>query len=274
MKIKLIATLFAVFAIQACGPKSGSEGEGEEAADSTMVEEEASETSMEPQDNTLTDEEKAEGWMLLFDGETSDGWRGYQSEEFPAAWEVVDGMLHINGSGRGEVGAAEGGDIIYAEEKFGDFHYKVSWKISEGGNSGIFYLGQESPEFDYIWKTAPEMQVLDNVNHPDAKLGKDGNRKSGSLYDMIPADPQNANPHGEWNHAEVVVMGDDVTHIQNGDTVVQYTVGSPEFEALVVDSKWPELNDNWQNFADEGYFGLQDHGDNAWFKDIKVKRLN
>jgi len=274
MKIKLLAILFAMFVIQACGPKSSNEDESEENADSTMVEEEASEESMEPQDNTLTAEEEADGWMLLFDGETSDGWRGYQKDSFPEAWVVVDGMIHINGSGRGEVGAAGGGDIIYAEEKFGNFHYKVSWKISKGGNSGIFYLGQEDPEYDYIWKTAPEMQVLDNVNHPDAKLGKDGNRKSGSLYDMIPADPQNANPFGEWNHAEVIVQGNDVMHIQNGDTVVQYTTGTPEFQALVDVSKWPELNPNWQNFADEGYFGLQDHGDDAWFKNIKVKRLD
>jgi hypothetical protein len=137
--------------------------------------------------NTLTEKEKADGWKLLFDGESAEGWRGYGKETFPAAWEVTDGTLHIQGSGRGEAGAEEGGDILY-DEKFGNFHLKLEWKISEGGNSGIFYLGQESPEYDFIWKTAPEMQVLDNERHPDAMLGKDGNRQSGSLYDLIPAE--------------------------------------------------------------------------------------
>jgi len=222
--------------------------------------------------NTLTDAEKQEGWKLLFDGENSDGWRGYQKENFPAAWNIEDGTLHIQGSGRGEAGAKDGGDIIY-DKKFADFHLKLQWKVSKVGNSGIFYRGRELDEYDFIWKTAPEMQVLDNINHPDAEKGKNGNRKSGSLYDLIPAEPQNAKPHGEWNTAEVIAKGKDILHIQNGDTVVHYTIGSERMQELIADSKWPGINPDWGNIAMKGYIGLQDHGDDVWFRNIKIKEL-
>ena len=99
--------------------------------------------------NSLTNAEKEEGWILLFDGNTSEGWRGYGKDHFPTGWEIVDGTLHMIGSGRGEAGSTEGGDIIYDKE-FQNFTLKLEWKISEGGNSGIFYLGQETPEYDFI----------------------------------------------------------------------------------------------------------------------------
>ncbi|MFW6370245.1 MAG: 3-keto-disaccharide hydrolase [Bacteroidota bacterium] len=220
--------------------------------------------------NTLTEEEREEGWRLHFDGEDAEGWRGYMKDSLPGAWEIVDGTIHCQGSGRGEAGAIDGGDIIY-DQKFDNFHLKLEWKISEGGNSGIFYLGQEGP--DFIWKTAPEMQVLDNERHPDAMLGKDGNRKAGSLYDLIPADPQNTKPAGEWNSVEIIVYKGTVVHRQNGETVLEYHLWTPEWEEMVADSKFPELNPDWANVAQEGYIGLQDHGDDVWFRDIKIKEL-
>ncbi len=223
-------------------------------------------------DNTLTKKEKKEGWVLLFDGKTPNGWRGYGKKTFTKAWTIEDGALKCMGSGRGEAGAKDGGDIIY-DKKFSNFHLKLDWKISEGGNSGIFYLGQESPEYDYIWKTAPEMQVLDNERHPDAQLGKDGNRQAGSLYDLIPAKPQNAKPAGKWNSVEIIVYKGTVIHKMNGKTVVEYHLWTPEWEALVAESKFPKLNPNWANVAKEGYIGLQDHGDDVWFKNIKIKEL-
>ncbi|SUZ91220.1 uncharacterized protein METZ01_LOCUS44074, partial [marine metagenome] len=113
------------------------------------------ETSVAVENNTLTEKETAEGWRLLFDGKTSDGWRGYKKETFPTDWNITDeGEIYMSASGRGEAGSANGGDIIY-DQKFSNFHVKLEWKVSEGGNSGIFYLGQETPEFDYIWRTAP-----------------------------------------------------------------------------------------------------------------------
>ncbi len=221
--------------------------------------------------NTLTPEEEADGWVLLFDGKTSKGWRGYNKDHFPSGWEVVDGTLHCKGSGRGEAGGKEGGDIIY-DKKFKDFDLKLEWKISPGGNSGIFYLAQERPDMP-IWATAPEMQVLDNERHPDAKLGKDGNRQAGALYDLIPAKPQTAKPAGEWNQVEIIVYRGTVIHKMNGETVLEYHLWTPEWDSLVAHSKFPKYNPDWANVAEEGYIGLQDHGDDVWYRNIKIKDL-
>ena len=221
--------------------------------------------------NTLTQAEEDQGFELLFDGESTEGWRGYLSDSFPGAWQINDGTLHIEKSGDGE--NEDGGDIIYVE-KFGDFHLKFDWKVSEGGNSGILYLGQETDEFDYIWMTAPEYQILDNERHPDAQLGENGNRQSASLYDLYPADPQNANPAGEWNTGEIIVYDGTVIHKQNGETVVEYHLWTPEWNEDVAGSKFPALNENWANVAEEGYIGLQDHGDDVWYRNIKIRRMD
>jgi hypothetical protein len=224
------------------------------------------------ENNQLTAEEIADGWQLLFDGETSEGWRNYGKTTFPKGWIIEEGTLMCQGSGRGEAGAEEGGDILY-DKKFSDFHLKLEWKISEGGNSGIFYLGKEDPQFEYIWMTAPEMQVLDNQKHPDALLGKDGNRMAGSLYDLIPAKPQNAKPAGEWNTVEIISYRGTIVHKMNGETVVEYHLWTPKWDEMVADSKFPELNETWADVAKEGYIGLQDHGDDVWFRNIKIKEL-
>jgi len=222
------------------------------------------------ENNTLTDKEKQDGWVLLFDGKTSKGWRGYKEDHFPGGWEVIDGTLHCKGSGRGEAGNKEGGDIVYNKD-FENFDLQLDWKISKGGNSGIFYLGQETK--DFIWKTAPEMQVLDNERHPDAKLGKNGDRQAGSLYDLIPAKPQNAKPAGEWNHVEIIVYKGTVVHKMNGKTVLEYHLWTPDWDSLVAGSKFPALNPDWANVASKGLIGLQDHGDDVWFRNIKIKEL-
>lgn len=266
LKFTLIILVAGLFT--ACS--SDTENQQSEAANESMDSEmEAESTPI----NTLTPEEEEQGFTLLFDGETSEGWRGYQRDTFPAAWEIVDGTLHIQGSGRGEAGAEDGGDILY-DEVFGNFHMKFEWRVSEGGNSGVFYLGQETDEFDYIWMTAPEFQVLDNERHPDAMLGENGNRQSASLYDLYPAEPQNANPAGEWNTSEIIVYNGTVVHRQNGETVVEYHLWTPKWEEDVADSKFPELNENWVDVAEEGYIGLQDHGDDVWFRNIKVRRMD
>jgi len=214
----------------------------------------------------------AEVWTSLFDGSSTSGWRNYNKPAFPSqGWEITEGTLHCLGSGMGEAGGG-GGDIIY-DKKFSNFHLKLEWKISEGGNSGIFYLAQEGAEWDYIYKTAPEMQVLDNERHPDAQAGKDGNRMAGSLYDLIPAVPQNAKPAGEWNTAEIKVYKGSVWHIQNGETVLEYHLWTPDWNALVAGSKFPALNPNWAVVAKEGFIGLQDHGDDVWYRNIQIREL-
>jgi hypothetical protein len=221
--------------------------------------------------NALTEDEASTGWQLLFNGTTPEGWRGYNKTEFPKGWEVVDGSLHCIGTGTGEAGAVDGGDILY-DKKFKNFHLKLEWKISIGGNSGIFYLGQEIPEWP-IYKTAPEMQVLDNINHIDANMGTDGNRQAGSLYDLIPAKPQNAKAIGEWNSVEIIVYKGTVVHKQNGETVLEYHLWTDDWKNLVKNSKFPSLNENWADVATEGYIALQDHGDDVWYRNIKIKEL-
>jgi hypothetical protein len=222
----------------------------------------------------------ADGWITLFDGKTFNGWRGYNRADMPEAWVIEDGALRINGSGAGEAGAANGGDIIFAR-KFKNFELQLEWKVAKGSNSGIFYLAQEV-EGQPIYISAPEYQVLDNDNHPDAKLGENGNRQSASLYDMIPAVPQNANPVGEWNLASITSYKGTIVHAQNGKNVVEYHLWTPQWKELLDVSKfskdkWPlayELLLNCGGENKEGYIGLQDHGDDVWFRNIKIKILD
>jgi hypothetical protein len=210
-------------------------------------------------------------WITLFDGASTNGWRGVNKTVLPAAWVVENGTLHCIGSGKGEAGADNGGDILY-DKKFGNFHLKFEWKIAEGGNSGVMYLGQEIPEWP-IWKTAPEFQLLDNARHPDAMLGKDGNRQAGSLYDLFQAKPQNTKPAGEWNSAEILVYKGTVIHRQNGEVILEYHLWTDDWKKRVAESKFPDLNPVWANVAQEGFIALQDHGDDVWFRNIKIMEL-
>lgn len=260
---KIYSILLAGTIVFAVSCQSGQKKAGEKSATTTEA--------AVPADNTLSADETAAGWQLLFDGTTSTGWRGYNKTEFPTGWQVVEGTLHCVGTGTGEAGAENGGDIIF-DKKFKNFHLKLDWKIGKGGNSGIFYLGQEIPEWP-IWKTAPEMQVLDNAIHPDAMLGKDGNRQAGSLYDLIPAKPQNAKPAGEWNSVEIIVYNGTVVHKQNGETVLEYHLWTEDWKNMVKNSKFPELNPNWADVAKEGYIAFQDHGDDVWYRNIKIREL-
>jgi len=220
-----------------------------------------------------------EGFVSMFDGETFTGWRAYNGTDIPGAWIIDDGCIHIQGSGRGEAGAENGGDIIF-DKKFKNFELTFEWKVAKGSNSGIFYLGQEV-EGQPIYISAPEYQILDNENHPDAKLGVDGNRQSSSLYDMIPAKPQNSKPYGEWNTGKIMVYEGTVVHYQNGTQVLEYHLWTPKWQEMLDNSKfskekWPEAYDlliNCGGENHEGYIGLQDHGDDVWYRNIKIKEL-
>lgn len=220
--------------------------------------------------NTKKAEVKDDGFTSIFDGKTTTGWRSYGKPGFPeSGWEVVDGTLHVIGSGAGEAGGS-GGDIIY-DKKLSNFELEFEWKISEGGNSGIFILGQEIPG-EPIYKSSPEMQILDNDRHPDAKLGVNGNRMAGSLYDLIPANPQNTKPVGEWNTAGILVYQGTVVFKQNGANVVEFHLWTDDWKKMVADSKFKD----WEWFvnpAKEGYIGLQDHGNDVWFRNIRIKEL-
>lgn len=245
-----------------------------------------------------------QGYYVLFDGSSLDGWRGYCKDYIPSKWNIKDGCLHFDG----RTSNGEGGDIIFAH-KFKNFEFEIEWKISEGGNSGIFYLGketatiseprQETKEFsdgpvkatvtvqkdaklnyEPIYISCPECQVLDNERHPDAKLGATlGIRQSTSLYDMIVAKPQNANPAGQWNKVKIVVKNGKVTHFQNGVKVLSYNIGGKEWADLLQTSKfseknWPVAYTIMKECGNEpGYFGMQDHGDEVWYRNIRVKEL-
>lgn len=209
------------------------------------------------------------GWISLFNGKTTDGWRGYNQQTFPEkGWEVVDGMLHVMGSSRGEAGG--GGDILF-DKKFRNFELSLEWKVSEGGNSGIFYLAQEIPG-EPVWKNAPEMQILDNEKHPDAKLGINGNRTAGSLYDLIPGKPEAVKPAGEWNQVKILVYKGTVVHFVNGQQVLEYHLWTDDWKAMVAASKFKDY-ETFYNTAEEGHIVLQDHGDDVWFRNIKIKEM-
>ncbi len=215
-----------------------------------------------------------EGYTVIFDGTNLNGWRGYGKDHVPERWLLEDSCLHFV---RGE---GEGGDIIFAHN-FENFDVQFDWKVSEGANSGFFYMGQENKtdegNLEWLFVSTPEYQILDNVNHPDAKLGVNGNRQSASLYDLIPAAPQNSKPFGEWNTARVVVNNGKVTHYQNGEKVLEYEMWTPEWVEMLQNSKFNEkdlpaafrlLNDKHP-----GFFAFQDHGDEVWFKNVRVKTL-
>ena len=217
--------------------------------------------------------------IIMFDGKTLNGWRGYNRQDVPQAWIVEDGAIRLKGSGRGEAGARNGGDIIY-DQKFSNFEFSFEWKVAKGSNSGVFYLAQEVPGKP-IFFSSPEFQILDNENHPDARMGENGNRQSASLYDMIPASPQNAKPYGQWNTSKIIVYKGTVVHYQNGKNVLEYHLWTPEWKAMLDKCKFSEdkrpdaykllLNCGGEN--KEGYIGFQDHGDDVWFRNIKIKKL-
>ncbi|MBX2843011.1 MAG: DUF1080 domain-containing protein [Flammeovirgaceae bacterium] len=228
--------------------------------------------------NQLTETEKAEGWKLLWDGETTKGWRSAKSDKFPeAGWEIKDGMLSvIQGDGKESV---NGGDII-SEDKYKSFILEVDFKLSEGGNSGIKYL--VDPELNKGTGSAigPEFQILDDKKHPDAKLGVAGYRTLASLYDLIPADGRLFDPNlmqkrfngiNSWNRARVEVRGNNVQHFLNGVKVLEYERGTQQWKALVGYSKYAK----WPNFGEleQGHILLQEHGDKVDFRNVKIKTL-
>lgn len=206
--------------------------------------------------NALTSAEQAAGWKLLFDGKTTTGWRGYKLDSMPAGWQVINGELT-------RVGAA--GDIL-TRDKFANFELELDWKISVGGNSGIFYRGSE--EDSAIYWSAPEMQVLDDAKHPD---GHSRLTAAGSDYGLYPSPAGVVKPAGEWNHVRIVVNGNHVEHWLNGVKVVEYELGSADWTAKVAASKFAPHPHYGRNAT--GYIGLQDHGDQVAFRNIKVRVL-
>ncbi|HBE55020.1 MAG TPA: DUF1080 domain-containing protein [Prevotellaceae bacterium] len=223
----------------------------------------------------------AEGYYILFDGSSLDGWRGYGQDAVPQSWENDGESIHLKGSGTGEAQAEGGGDLLFAH-KFTNFTFECEYKISKGGNSGIFYLAQEAKdaEGNYlpIWQSCSEYQVLDNANHIDAQLGVDGNRQSASLYDMVPPKPQNAKPFGEWNKAKIVVFKGTVIHYQNDEKVLEYHLWTSKWKELLDASKFQKGGEFPYAYGlmieegkNGGYIAFQDHGDDVWYRNVRIK---
>ena len=208
----------------------------------------------------LTNQEKAEGWKLLFDGKTSTGWKSYRTDRpFPEkGWSIENGVLSVVPEGRG-------GDII-TEEEFSDFELSIDFKIVKGTNSGIKYFILPGTNLGC------EYQILDDENHPDAKLGKPGTRLQGGLYDVIPpAKDKQDKPVGEWNTARIISKGNHVEHWLNGKKILEFERGSVTFKALQDESKFAK-EEKWATPVQSSIL-LQDHNDAVSFRNIKIKKL-
>lgn len=219
--------------------------------------------------NTISPNEAKDGWKLLWNGKTTDGWRGAKLDAFPShGWKIENGILKVIKSGGAE--SANGGDIV-TTRKYKNFILSVDFKITEGANSGIKYFvnpGLNKGEGSAI---GCEFQILDDQKHPDAKLGVKGNRKLGALYDLIPVSEDKPFKKNEFNTATVIVMGNHVEHWLNGVKLLEYERNNQMWNALVAYSKYRD----WPNFGNavEGNILLQDHGDEVWFKNVKIKEL-
>lgn len=220
--------------------------------------------------NTISQREAAEGWKLLWDGKTTTGWRGAKMDRFPEkGWSIEDGILKVLKSDGGE--STNGGDIV-TTRPYRNFILKVDFKITEGANSGVKYFVDTNLNKGEGSAIGCEFQILDDKKHPDAKLGVKGNRTLGSLYDLIPAPQDKPFRSGFFNTAIVVVKGNHVEHWLNGVKIIEYERNNQMWQALVNYSKYKD----WPNFgnAAEGLLLLQDHGDEVWFQNIKIKLLD
>ena len=204
--------------------------------------------------NTLTNDERAAGWVLLFDGRSTAGWRGFRQAGIPDGWRVIDGALTRD---------AGGGDIITVGQ-FANFELALEWRIAEGGNSGIMYRVTEAAASPAL--SGPEMQVLDNARHPD---GQSPLTSAGACYGLYAPSQDVTRPAGSWNQVRVVAKGSHVEHWLNGMKVVEYELGSDEWLARVQSSPYRDAPGYGR--APIGYVALQDHGDRVAFRNIKIR---
>ncbi len=230
--------------------------------------------SMTATDNTLTAKEKSSGWQLLFDGKTMDKWHTYGGSSLQPGWKIQENAVYLDttATGRNANGKRTSNNIV-TNEDYGNFDLKLDWKISPKGNSGlIFYVHEDSSLYHETYNTGMEMQVLDNgtptrLGHPDGKLYS---HRAGDLYDLIASKEAN-HPQGEWNHVEVISLNGKLDFYMNGQHTLSTTMWNDNWRQMIAVSKFKDMK-NFGTFK-QGKISLQDHGDIAWFKNIKIKKL-
>lgn len=245
---KTIALFAAAAVFTACGSGSSEE----KPADSATV-------------NTLVADT---GWVALFDGTTTKGWHSYGKAAAGEAWQADSGTLHLNSREKEEWHSKDGGDLV-SDDVFSNFHLKLEWKISLGGNSGImFYVQDDTAKYKYTFWTGPEMQVLDDERHEDRKTPT---HLAGSLYDLIQATPGAVKPAGEWNQAEIIANNGKLDFFLNGVNVVSTTMWDDNWKNMLAKSKFTE----WPDFGTfrSGHIVFQDHGNEVWYRNIMIKKL-
>ncbi|MDP4258157.1 MAG: DUF1080 domain-containing protein [Bacteroidota bacterium] len=218
-------------------------------------------SSLSQAPNTLSVVEKRQGWALLFDGQSMKGWHTYARPK-ETQWEAKDGALHMNPARKGK------GDLL-TDREYGNFDLKLEWKISPKGNSGIiFYVKDDPAKYPESYMTGLEMQVLDNEGHPDGKIHK---HRAGDLYDLIACSRETVKPVGEWNQVEIRCVNGDLKLFLNNVNVVSTTLWDDHWKQMVAGSKFKE----WPDFGTfrKGHVDLQDHGNEVWFRNIKIKKL-
>ena len=212
--------------------------------------------------NKLTAAETKAGWKLLFDGTSTKGWKVFNGKSDGTAWKVADGSLYLDASTK------EGrGDLITAGE-YENYEFSYDWKIAANGNSGLLFNVVEDPKYSAVYVTGPEMQVLDNNGHPDAKIHK---HRAGDLYDLVACSEETVKPAGEWNEARIISNKGKYEFWLNGKKLVTFTMHDAAWDAMVAASKFKSMPDFGK--ATKGHFALQDHGDQVWFRNIKIKEL-
>jgi len=205
----------------------------------------------------LTSEQRAAGWRSLFDGTSTSAWRGYKQQTLPAGWRIVDGVLTKTDSV---------GDII-TKDQFGDFELALDWKLSPGGNAGIFYRGTE--QYDHIYWSAPEYQLLDDAGHQD---GQSRLTSAGADYGLYPSPAGIVKPADQWNSTLIVVKGNTVQHWMNGQKLLEYELGSPDWEAKVKAAKFAAYPNYGR--AKRGYIAIQgDHTGTLSIRNVRIREI-
>lgn len=220
-------------------------------------------------DNTLTQEEIAAGWKLLFNGKDVSSWRNFKKQTIGKSWIIQENAIHLDAQPNkdGHWQAADGGDII-TNDAYENFEFMIDWKIANCGNSGIIFNIVEADKYDYVWQTGPEMQILDNTCHPDTKYVT---HRAGDLYDLIESKYSAVKPAGQWNEVRIKKLNGKVEFWLNGHKTVDFEMHTEEWTKMIANSKFKDMPDF--GLAKKGHISLQDHGDKVWFKNIKIRTL-